>query len=59
MSDNLLGLKYIISNTGNKIQLSLTFDTNTAILSADYYDELKAVYSEIVKETEKVILKKV
>jgi hypothetical protein len=59
MSDNLMGLKYIISNSGNKIQLSLTFDTNTAILSADYYPELKAVYTEIVKkETEKIVLKK-
>ncbi len=60
MSDNLINAKYLVSNSGNKIQLSYTVDTNTSIISSEYYGELKAVYSEIIKkENEKIILKKI
>lgn len=59
-SNNSISFKYVISNTGNKIQLSVIYDVNTAIVPSDYYEELKAVYEEIVKkETEKVVLKKI
>ncbi len=60
MTDNLINVKYQIASTGNKIQLSYTKDTNTSIVSSEYYDELKGVFNEIVKkETEKIVLKKI
>jgi hypothetical protein len=60
MPDNLASFKYNISNSGNKIQLQYTQDINQAIISSEYYEELKAFYKEIIsKQTEKIVLKKV
>lgn len=60
MSDNLVVFKCLVANTDNKIQVSVTFDVNSPIIPPDYYDELKAVFSEIVKvENEKIVLKKI
>ncbi len=60
MSDNLVVFKCLVANTGNKIQVSTTFDINSSIISAEYYDELKAVFNEIVKaENEKIVLKRI
>ena len=61
MSDNLLiDSKYLISNSGNKIQLSYIKNINTSIIAPEYYEELKAVFNEIIKkETEKIVLKKI
>ncbi|WP_396158505.1 DUF3857 domain-containing protein [Flavobacterium sp.] len=59
MPDNLASFKYIISNTGNQIQLLYTHDTNQAIIGSEYYEELKSFYKEIVeKQNEKIVLKK-
>lgn len=60
MSDELANFKYDIVNNGNQIQLLYSFDINQAIIGAEYYDELKSFYKEIVnKQTEKVVLKKI
>jgi Transglutaminase-like superfamily len=60
MTDNLVGFKYLVANTDNKIQISVSLSINTSIVSPEYYDELKAVFNEIVKtENEKIVLKKV
>ena len=59
MPDNLASFKYIISNTGNQIQLLFTHDTNQAIIGSEYYEELKSFYKELVeKQTEKIVLKR-
>ncbi len=59
MPDNLASLKYMISSSGNKIQLVYTMDINQAIIGSEYYGELKAFFKEAVdKETEKIVLKK-
>ncbi|HLP65619.1 transglutaminase domain-containing protein [Flavobacterium sp.] len=59
-SGNLLGFKYITAVSGNKIQLSVTVSVNSSLISADYYQELKAVFNEIIKkENEKIVLKKI
>ena len=59
MPDSLGGFKYIISNTGNQIQLLYTQDINQAIIGPEYYEILKNFYKEIVnKQTEKIVLKK-
>lgn len=60
MPENIGGYKYIISNTGNQVQLLYTHDTNQAIIGPEYYEALKNFYKEIVnKQTEKIVLKKV
>jgi transglutaminase-like putative cysteine protease len=52
--------KYSIGNTGNHIQVAITTDINSAIVSADFYDVLKGFFQQIVdKETEKIVLKKI
>lgn len=59
MPDNLASFKYMISNNGKQIQMLYTHDTNQAIIGAEYYEELKSFYKEIVeKQTEKIVLKK-
>ncbi len=60
LPDNLGNFKYVISNTGNQIQVLYTLDVNQAVIPADYYLALKNFFKEIVsKQTEKVVLKKV
>jgi hypothetical protein len=60
MSDELFNAKFLISGSDNKIQISYTKETNTSIIPAEYYEELKAVFNEIVKqENEKIVLKKI
>lgn len=60
ISDNLGGFKYMISNTGQQIQLMVTLDINSSIVSSEYYDELKEFYALMIKkQTEKIVLKKV
>ena len=46
--------------SGNKIQLSITHQINTPIVSSEYYSMLKEYYQGMIaKETEKIVLKKV
>lgn len=53
-------LKYLIEKAGNKIQIVYRFEINSALISYDYYDDLKAIFNELIKkENEKIILKKV
>ena len=60
MTDNRILFKYQIANTNNKIQFTLSLDTNQSMFYAEDYEELKAIYSEIIKkENEKIVLKKV
>lgn len=60
MSDNMILFKYLIVNNNNKIQVSISLSINSSLISADYYQELKAVFNEIIKkENEKVVLKKI
>ncbi|WP_209405683.1 DUF3857 domain-containing protein [Pseudozobellia sp. WGM2] len=51
--------KYVIKNVGNKIQLSVTFEINSAVISALNYLELKEYYNQmIIKGSEQVVLTK-
>lgn len=57
--DEVGTFKYIIGSTGNKIQLSITTDINTAILPADYYDIIKEFYQKVIdQQNEKIVLVK-
>jgi transglutaminase-like putative cysteine protease len=60
LPDNLGNFKYVISNTGNQIQMLFTLDLNQAVIPTEYYLALKNFFREIVaKQTEKIVLKKV
>ena len=49
-----------ILSQGNKIQILVTKDINTALVSADFYDVLKNFFQQMIeKQNEKIILKKV
>jgi hypothetical protein len=58
--DDLGSFKYIIANTGNQIQVIITSDSNSAIVSTDYYGVIKAFYQQMIdKQNEKIVLKKI
>jgi hypothetical protein len=60
MEGNIGGFQYIVNATGNKIQLAITHQINTPIVSSEYYSMLKEYYQAMIaKETEKIVLKKV
>jgi hypothetical protein len=60
MEDNIGGFKFIVNSSENKIQLTITHQINTPIVSAEYYSMLKEYYQGMIsKETEKIVLKKV
>lgn len=52
--------KYNILDAGKLIQVVLTADIMTPIVSSDYYDTLKEFFQQMVnKENEKIVLKKI
>jgi hypothetical protein len=58
--DDIGAFKFMIVNTDNKIQLSITSTINTAIVSSDYYAVLKGFYQQMIdKQNEKIVLKKI
>jgi hypothetical protein len=59
MPENMGSFKYLISNTGNKIQVQITTEINTAIVTADYYESLKEFFKRMIdKQNEKIVLVK-
>lgn len=60
MEDNLGGFKFMVSATGNVVQLVMTHQINIPIIVADYYPMLKEFYQKMIeKQNEKIVLKKV
>ncbi len=60
MEENMGGFKFIAIISGNKIQLTISHQINTPIISTEYYPMIKDYYKGVIaKETEKIILKKV
>ncbi len=60
MSENIANLKFLITNTDNQIQVSCSLKINWSVISAEYYEELKAFFGEVIKkENEKIVLKKI
>jgi hypothetical protein len=58
--DNIGAFSYVIQNTENKIQMIITTNINTAIVSADFYDVLKEFYQGMInKQNEKIVLTKI
>lgn len=52
--------KYMIGNTGNTIQVSITTTINTTLVASNYYGILKDFYQQMIdKQNEKIVLKKI
>ncbi|HSD08092.1 DUF3857 domain-containing protein [Flavobacterium sp.] len=60
MEDNIGAFKFLANSSGNKIQLIISHQINTPIISPVYYSMVKDYYQGMIeKETEKIILKKI
>lgn len=60
MENNIGGFKFVVNSSGNKIQLNISHQINTPVISAEYYMMLKDYYQGLIaKETEKIVLKKI
>jgi hypothetical protein len=58
--ENQLSFVLLTSKTEKQIQVALTLDYNSSLVSPEFYNDLKLYFAEIVKrETEKIILKKI
>lgn len=59
LPNELGSYKYVVKKNAAGIQLSVTFDLNSAIISATNYSELKEYYNQIIiKGSEQVVLAK-
>jgi hypothetical protein len=55
MENDIGGFKFISNTTGTKIQLAISHQINTPIVSSEYYTMLKDYYQGMIaKETEKL-----
>ena len=60
MNENIANLKFLITNTDTQIQVSCSMKINWSVVPAEYYEELKAFFGEVIKkENEKIVLKKI
>ena len=58
--DNIGSFKYKIINTGKSLQVMVDFKINKAVISTEYYANLKELFKNSVeKQTEKVVLSKI
>ena len=59
LGENIGSYRYLISQVGNKLQLSVEFAINQSFISAEEYGNLKKFYELLIaKENEKVVLSK-
>jgi hypothetical protein len=59
LENNLGGYKYLIQNTGNKLQLVATTEILKPEIGLNYYDSFRIFYKTVFeKQLEKIILKK-
>ncbi len=57
--EEIANFKYIITNTEQKIQISITSTINVPIVPADYYEVLKEYFQKVIdKQNEKIVLVK-
>lgn len=60
MPDEIGSFNYKINGDSKQVQLVYTLDINQAVIQADYYEELKMFFKEMVNsQTEKIALKKI
>ncbi|XMO87511.1 DUF3857 domain-containing protein [Algibacter sp. AS12] len=60
LPDNLGKFVYQINGAGNKIQLSVSYEINSAIVTPQYYEALKAYFAQMIeKENEQIVLSRI
>lgn len=60
MDDNLGQFKFLINKSDIAIQMAVTLQINTPIVTTDYYEALKGFYQRMIeKQNEKIVFKKV
>lgn len=60
MEDNLGEYSFLVKESNNNIQISQTFKVNFPLIPASYYQDLKAVYKNLIeKNSEKIVLEKI
>jgi hypothetical protein len=60
MQDDLGTFKYMTTSSGNTINIIITHQINTPIISSEYYDMLKEFYQKMIdKQNEKIVLVKI
>lgn len=60
MPDGMGRYKYVIKSTGDRIQLSTTFEINKAIIPAFNYKILKEYFNQVItKQAEQIVLSKI
>lgn len=59
LSDGLGSFKYSVAAQETSVQVLISIDINSPIYPADFYEDLKAFYNEIIKkESEKIVIVK-
>lgn len=59
VAENIGKFKFIITNTESTIQVAITKDITSAIVSSELYSNLKGFFKQIIdKQNEKIVLKK-
>lgn len=59
MEDNLGQFKFLINKSDIAIQMAVSFQINTPIVTTDYYEALKGFYQRMIeKQNEKIVFKK-
>ena len=57
--DDIGAFKFMIANTDNKVQISITLTISSPIVSSDFYPVLKGFYQQMIdKQNEKIVLTK-
>jgi Domain of Unknown Function with PDB structure (DUF3857) len=60
MVDKLISFVFSVTKTDNKINVSMSLDSNNYLIPADYYDSLKEFFKVVIdKQNEKIVLKKI
>jgi hypothetical protein len=60
MQDDIGSFKFMTSSSGNTINLIVTHQMNSPIVSSEYYDMLKEFYQKMIyKQNEKIVLVKI
>lgn len=60
ITENMASFKYVMNQSGNKIQVMILEELNAPIISSEHYEDLKNYYQKVVdKHNEKIVLKRI
>ncbi|MFN4199556.1 MAG: transglutaminase, partial [Flavobacterium sp.] len=60
ITENMASFRYVMNQSGNKIQVMIQEELNAPIISSEHYEDLKNYYQKVVdKHNEKIVLKRI